>query len=630
MNYLIDRLAELVQDLIERKRLLKVLSVALAALAFTVRFLPMPAHRRRVCDGRMYIACQQKNFEKAAKILVDLSKQETPGADSMRLFFYEVLGHVDPRYAYKLMKGRHFDRNLSPVVEAALLRRSGENEAALSTLDYVAETFPVRVQVAEFKRSSLLEERRHEEFAVDGLRRLSHDPDKPLFQFAASVAAASDSAGRDDILRSVIERIVRDRDAILDDPALLSRFAQQAIEASMWLLDLAGAKQVLEALRKGGMKKAADRLERRLDIDALASMSGLIEQAHQDILGRVGLRHAVAETYDAVVIIPSAAVRSNKIDYPGFRSDIRFVLRTITDCLDAMGLKYGVKGQIKLHGVEDLPEPFFSYHTVSEHRNGLHFKETDRPSRFSFDAGGYSGWSEFSRKRLTELPLDKVDLSMAASFFDQDQAQTISRNVSKYAQDPLRSAEVLPARFVFIALQMVGDSVQELAYSSPIEMMEEVVTACEKIGYSVVVKRHPLCGSTAIGRYIRENESTGRIVVATGSIHTIIARAAAVCVVNSGVGAESLLHEKPVFVFGRSDYMAACFVCEQPGDFERQFRPGKTAVSAVDLRRFWYLLRNHYAVDLRNSERAKAAIRTRVEAHTLKLRGISGSAAKVS
>ncbi|TCU14704.1 hypothetical protein [Rhizobium sullae] len=630
MNYLIDRLTERVQDLIERKKFLGGLGVILATLAFVVRFLPMPAHRRRICDGRMYIACLQHNFEKAAKILVELSDRETPGADSMRLFLHEVLGHVDAWYANKLMKGRHFDRNLLPVMEAALLRRSGQYEAALSVLDYVAESFPARVQVAEFRRSLLLEERRHEEFAVDGVTWLSHDPDKPLFQFAASVAAAADSAGRNDILRSAIERIVSDRDAILNDPKLLSRFAQQAVEASTWLLDLAGAKQVVEALRKSGIEKAADRLEGRLDLDALASMSDLIGRGHRDILARAGLSPPMAQTLDAIIIIPSAALRSNKIDYSGFRADIRFVLQTIAEHLDTIGLNYRVKGQIKLHGIEDLPVPFFSYHTVSGHRNGLHFKETDRPSRFSFDTGGYSGWSEFSRKSLAELPLDEVDARTAANFFQQDQAQTISRNVSKYAQDPIRAAESLPGRFVFVALQMVGDSVQELAYCSPIKMMEEVITTCEKIGYTVVVKRHPLCGSTVIGRYIRENESAGRIISATGSIHSIIAKSAAVCVINSGVGAEALLHEKPVYVFGRSDYMAACFVCEQRGDFEKQFQPGRTAVSADDLRRFWYLLRNEYAVDLRDTEKAKAAIRNRVKEHILELRGNRSLAAKVS
>ncbi|APO75910.1 capsule polysaccharide biosynthesis protein [Rhizobium etli 8C-3] len=630
MNYLIDRLAERVQDLIERKRFLKILSATFAALAFIVRFLPMPTHRRRICDGRMYIACQQKNFEKAAKILIDLSKRETPGADSMRLFLYEVFGHVDPLYADELVKAPRFDRNLLPVIEAALLRGNGEYEAALSALDYIAESFPVRIQVAEFKRSLLLEERRHEEFALDGVTRLSHDPDKPLFQFAASVAAAADSAGRNDILRSVIERVVRDRDAILNDPKFLSRFAQQAVDASMWLLDLAGAKQVIDALRTNGMEKAAVRLERRLSLDALSPMSQLIELAHQDILARVGLGPAMTETRDAVIVIPSAALRSNKIDYPGFRADIRFVLQTIADCLSTMGLDYGVKGQIRLHGVEDLPVPFFSYHTVSKHRNGLHFKETDRPSRFSFDAGGYSGWSEFSRRSLAELPLHEVDATAAGRFFQQDQAQTISRNVSKYAQGPLHASENLPARFVFVALQMMGDSVQDLAYCTPIEMMEEVVTTCERIGYSVVVKRHPLCGSTAIGKYIRENKDAGRIVVATGSIHSIIAQSAAVCVINSGVGAEALLHEKPVYVFGRSDYMAACIVCEQRGDFEKQFQPGRTASSAEDLRRFWYLLRNEYAVDLGDTENAKSVICARVKQHFLDFRENGNVAAKMS
>jgi capsule polysaccharide export protein KpsC/LpsZ len=168
---------------------------------------------------------------------------------------------------------------------------------------------------------------------------------------------------------------------------------------------------------------------------------------------------------------------------------------------------------------------------------------------------------------------------------------------------------------VFVALQMTGDSVQELAGCTPIEMIEDVIAACEKLNYAVVVKRHPLCGSAVIGKYLLENEAAGRIQLSAGSIHEIIARAEAVCVVNSGVGAEALLHEKPVYVFGRSDYMAACFVCAAPGDFERQFQPGRAALSSDELRRFWYLFRNDYAVDLRNRNEAEIAIRARVESH---------------
>ncbi|MNV72495.1 hypothetical protein D3C71_1655910 [compost metagenome] len=75
------------------------------------------------------------------------------------------------------------------------------------------------------------------------------------------------------------------------------------------------------------------------------------------------------------------------------------------------------------------------------------------------------------------------------------------------------------------------------------------------------------------------------------------------------------MHEKPVYVFGRADYMAGCFVCRQPGDFAAQFVAGESSLRPDDLRKFWFLLRNRYAIDLRDKERAAAEIEARVMVH---------------
>jgi len=615
MNYLTDRVSEFVQDLIEGKKHLGAVGALLAVLACLTRILPMRAQRQRICDGRLYVACLQRDYRKAAMILTAFAKHDRPGADAMRLFFQEILVHIDAKHARTLQAARHFDPDLAPVLDAALLWADGKSAEALDKLDIIPKSFPARVQAAELKRAFLLEGRHHEQFAEDGIRRLADDADRQMFQYASSVAAAADSAGRKDLLRTAIERIARDRAAIQKSDRALSRYAQHAVDASMWLLDLEGAKQVIAALRRRGMDTAASRLERRIRLGEIEAMSPLIGKAHQDILARAGMLAASPDDADAVLVIPSAALRANKIDYPGFRADIRFVLQTIAAHLDALGMSYRVRGQVKLHGTEDLRLPFFAYHTVSGGKNGLHFKETDRPSRFSFDTGGYSGWSDFSKQQAADLPLADVDASAAEAYFRRDQQRIIANNISKYRQDPLDTQTPLPERFVFVALQMVGDSVQELAHFTPMEMLDEVIAACARRGYAVVVKRHPLCGSAAVGRYLAEAQSSGRITLASGSIHAIIARAAAVCVVNSGVGAEALLHEKPVYVFGRADYMGACFVCATAGDFDRQFQPGRSALSREELHRFWYLLRESYAVDLGNRDEAKKEITRRVDDH---------------
>lgn len=61
--------------------------------------------------------------------------------------------------------------------------------------------------------------------------------------------------------------------------------------------------------------------------------------------------------------------------------------------------------------------------------------------------------------------------------------------------------------------------------------------------------------------------------------------------------------------------MGACFVCATAGDFDRQFQPGRSALSREELHRFWYLLRESYAVDLSNRNEAKKEITRRVDDH---------------
>ena len=133
----------------------------------------MRAQRQRICDGRLYVACLQRDYRKAAMILTAFAKHDRPGADAMRLFFQEILVHIDAKYARALQAARHFDPDLAPVLGAALLWADGKSAEALDKLDIIPKSFPARVQAAELKRAFLLEGRHHEQFAEDGIRRLA-------------------------------------------------------------------------------------------------------------------------------------------------------------------------------------------------------------------------------------------------------------------------------------------------------------------------------------------------------------------------------------------------------------------------------------------------------------------------
>ena len=165
---------------------------------------------------------------------------------------------------------------------------------------------------------------------------------------------------------------------------------------------------------------------------------------------------------------------------------------------------------------------------------------------------------------------------------------------------------------MFLALQVIDDAVQALARVPMLEMLREVARTCKRHGISLVVKRHPRCGSSEVARALAEGIKSHDFQLSDASIHDLISKSCAVCVVNSSVGAEALLHEKPVYVFGESEYQHVCYQICETGEFDRRFIPDIMPVALDDLVRYLYLLRTEYSVDATNKTMAKTFIHERV------------------
>ena len=75
----------------------------------------------------------------------------------------------------------------------------------------------------------------------------------------------------------------------------------------------------------------------------------------------------------------------------------------------------------------------------------------------------------------------------------------------------------------------------------------------------MVIKRHPNCKAGEMAAFIRNLVDGNIATETTSSIHDIIPGAQAVVTLNSGVGFESLLYEKPVVCLGRADYGGVAF-----------------------------------------------------------------------
>lgn len=579
-------------------RNLSTMRLILAAAAWSLP--PFTAARNTsavIFEGRLLIEYHAGRAAAAEDIFFRYAKRKQLTFWAVSTYIAKV---VDPGHSRRLEEIRQHP-NLSAGAAALLA------EAALRLIDNGLDAPTGRLGEKQADQ--------HQRLAEDGLTFMRAEPDYIDLTLPLSTALSAEACDREDIFAAAITLLIGQLAKVEKSRPLSRAHVGDVVAAKLSLFDFQGALAFLKHRDVADMAKA-----RRLTAEVVSlineteAYSRAVGMANEDILARAA---GVGQPLDRrlVILMPAAAFRKNKIDYPGFRVDIRFVLSAMFAAFEKNDVTYSVRSRLRTHGFIDLPVPSISYHTISHGRLGLHFKETDRPSLFSFDSRGYAGWSEFSDFSLEQLGAADVDQQEASEFFENEKRRVIGGNLSKYRQAAMSQSNDLPGNFIFVALQLIGDAVSQLAYLSLFEMMQKVVRTAEAKGLSVVIKRHPLCTTPEVSRFLSKLVAEKRAVQVYSSIHAIIPKALAVCVINSGVGAEALLHEKPVFVFGRADYMAGCFVCRQPGDFAAQFVVGETRLTPDELRKFWFLLRKRYAIDLRDREKAAAEIEARVMEH---------------
>ncbi|MCM2477154.1 hypothetical protein HGO38_27250 [Rhizobium sp. CG5] len=431
--------------------------------------------------------------------------------------------------------------------------------------------------------------------------------------FPLNVAMIAESSGDERSFRRLLRRAFA---AAVDVERRMGRrpaFLSELVQFHMAVFDLDKAAELAENGQRAGIGGAEELCR---EVGALkaecAPWRPAIDAARQD-LRRRARGEAVDGTPGCLTVhIPGAAFRSNLRDYPGFRSDIRTVFRLVFEDLDTRQTPYRVAARLAKHGtLSGDSGPYIAYHSVGTSKQGLHVKETDRRSYFSVDTAGYSGWSDFSKCPLPAQPIDRAAIQ---SFVAGERLALIAGNQSKYEQPDQDPARPTAPPHVFVALQVVDDAVQRLAHVHMFDMLEEVSLACRARNIPVVVKRHPLCRSWEVAHVLRRGERRGLFSVSQESIHGLISKSCAVCVVNSSVGAEALLHGKPVYTFGASEYQAGTFQMRARGDFARLFEPDRLPASMEEIEALLYSLRTDFAANVRNDDGIRTFLSGRLSA----------------
>ncbi len=144
-----------------------------------------------------------------------------------------------------------------------------------------------------------------------------------------------------------------------------------------------------------------------------------------------------------------------------------------------------------------------------------------------------------------------VDGPEARRFTRKLKARQVGRRKSRYAQP--KEAETLPQAAVAIFLQSENHrNVGETLYLDRWIMVEATCAAAQG---PVIVKPHPREMETEVfDRLLDIQTRHPNLHIALGNIHDIIATSDRVVTINSAVGIEALMHEKPVILCGRADF----------------------------------------------------------------------------
>ena len=182
----------------------------------------------------------------------------------------------------------------------------------------------------------------------------------------------------------------------------------------------------------------------------------------------------------------------------------------------------------------------------------VNFKSGYFEDYFRFDYSGYSGWSSLARRfQLKTYP-------------DREFKCIRNSQIKDYKKLSW------PRPFVVFFSQNPSDTAMSISKYTQSEVLESIVKFSESMEYDVLLKLHPnyLKRIRENSLRIRDHEIESKIIhyvnenrafLVDKSVHSLAAPARAVFTTNSTTGFKSLLHEKPVFTFGESDYTSASY-----------------------------------------------------------------------
>ena len=265
------------------------------------------------------------------------------------------------------------------------------------------------------------------------------------------------------------------------------------------------------------------------------------------------------------------------LDMEAFYNNVEEILKEENIPFDIIDARYNI--------INESPGTIsLCYHSVGNYKNVWHIKKGYIPGYLYFDKTGYSGWSELGKNYTNNYTLTIEEIWSVYHMCDE----YILNNESKVAQP---ESIVPKEKYVLVLCQQPKDTVSKLAWIKTVDLAQKVTRAYKDTDIKVLVKPHP-CGAKV--------PLSGEIV--EGSIHSLIGGAKAVYTVNSGSGFEALMHFKPVFVSGDSDYKWECGIIKNYTDIVNSIDLIDNPVDLYKRAKFLHYCFNHHFVNAYDKE----------------------------
>jgi len=273
----------------------------------------------------------------------------------------------------------------------------------------------------------------------------------------------------------------------------------------------------------------------------------------------------------------------------------------LSSAIESNGIQFSSIKKIKTNKKNNI---YLRYHRRTKNDNEYCLKKSYLPDYYYLDKNGYSGWAEICNNPNILKIIDSVSDQDAIEFYDKFSNDYLPKRISKIKQE--ESDFKVNTPFVFVPMQVRHDSVMKLARIKTVKLANYCIKAFANTEYKVVIKPHPRA-KKAINRV--EGTDMSHVVITDASIHDIIPKAAAVYVVNSGVGFESLLYLKKVFSSGGSDYSYAANEISTYEDILNSISSIKDEYDVTKIKKYLYYMLKFYFLNVNDAENVSRHIK---------------------